>query len=72
MVYVGWHKVDTTMRYVDARMPFLPTRTTAPPTKPAVMPALPPTSNATLVAHDHVVASVPDSVLVVDDGIHHE
>ncbi|MEO8999812.1 MAG: tyrosine-type recombinase/integrase [Rhodanobacter sp.] len=72
MVYVGWRKIDTAMRYVDASVPFLPTCTTAPPTKPAVMPALPPTSNATFVAHDRVIASVPDGVLVVDDGIHHE
>lgn len=40
MAYVGWRKVDTAMRYVDASLPFLPTNTATPPAQPAVTPAL--------------------------------
>jgi len=42
MVYVGWRKVDTAMRYVDASMPFMPTGNAAPPLQPAVTLVLPP------------------------------
>lgn len=41
MAYVGWRKVDTAMRYVDASTPFMPISTASHLSPPMVTPGLP-------------------------------
>lgn len=47
MAYVGWRKVDTAMRYVDAGTPFMPAGADPRVSQPTVTQALPPPDRAT-------------------------
>ncbi|GLQ91663.1 site-specific integrase [Dyella acidisoli] len=52
MAYVGWRKVDTVMRYVDASMPFMPASTDA--RSPQLTVTSTPSPNATMPQVDLV------------------
>ncbi|WP_199099487.1 site-specific integrase [Dyella sp. ASV21] len=49
MAYVGWRKVDTAMRYVDAGTPFMPAGADPRLPPPTVTQALPPSGRATTI-----------------------
>ncbi len=56
MAYVGWRKVDTAMRYVDASMPFmLPAKATSSSPQPAVTAALPAPDNTATISHTELI-----------------
>jgi len=56
MAYVGWRKVDTAMRYVDASVPFmLPAKATSSSPQPAVTAALPAPDNMATISYAELI-----------------